>query len=280
MPETMGRDPVELMLRGHYNGLTHWVAVDEQLTDTAVDAAMTRRRRRSAATRAATGVAAAVVTVAAWGLTSQGWLGATPQRVVPAEPVGHTVVFKIEPSGGNVEDRTSAPAVDCQFRGGPSPYAVTPGTHRCGATADSAFACAKSRIDSNELLCVTDPFNRQFRLVSAVNISDTPKPANPVPLGIQLDDGSRWVAWTGGTSDVANPPAGLIQSYVCISGNAHCRTGVAALLSPFSPETGPEINPDTPQWTITLATAASFDAKPTLERHAVAAAWYVATDGQ
>jgi hypothetical protein len=111
----------------------------------------------------------------------------------------------------------------------------------------------------------------------ATSIPTTDKPANAVPLGLQLDDGSLWVHRVAGTADILAPPAGTVQTYTCYAANPHCKGQVAGLLSP---ENGPELAVGPGEATVTVATAASPGAPPSTTEHRVAAVWYVSADGR
>jgi hypothetical protein len=113
-------------------------------------------------------------------------------------------------------DPASAEPVDCQYDQG-SPSAVSPGTHRCGYSAQSADACWTSRQYPGQILCLFDPFGKVLHAQRVVNVpKSTPAPARAVPVGVELFDGTRWRLRNGGSWGGRKDD--LRGAYSCVSG--------------------------------------------------------------
>lgn len=144
--------------------------------------------------------------------------------ILDVTPPARTTVLAVDPldSSGDVRPAFTVDSfsqagwsVDCTYDDG-SPTGVTPGTHSCGGTADSCAAAVSSPGYPNQLLCLNSAFDPTLRLVRAENLTATGAPRNPLPLGLETTDGSRWTlrfggSW-GGRADGAN------GAYYCESG--------------------------------------------------------------
>lgn len=130
-----------------------------------------------------------------------------PDPITPT-PVTRTIRIIIDPftdvglkPGWSFDkNRASQQTVDCTYDGG-SPYSLGIATHRCGATADGANACWASQWSLAELWCLDSsrPSSHKLWTIRAENVNDdTPAARNPMPLFLELQDGSRWWARTGG----------------------------------------------------------------------------------
>lgn len=111
-----------------------------------------------------------------------------------------------------VDDRrsTSEPLL-CWETESWSPVATSPGTHRCGANADSAFACWPADSGSSDILCLTNPWTSAVVRWATRGLTDTPAPVDPQPFGIELTDGSLWWYRNGGSWGVT--PEGTYGIY-------------------------------------------------------------------
>lgn len=140
--------------------------------------------------------------------------------------------------------------VSCEYDQG-SPSAVSPGTHRCGSSADSADACWTSTRYAGRILCLSDPFGKVLFARWAVNIvRSTPAPAQALPIGVELFDGTRWRlrnggAW-GGRKDNLN------GAYSCRRGAAcdYEKTGKDIVLLADSAHYGSSVDTSTQPWTV------------------------------
>ena len=137
----------------------------------------------------------------------------TEQQVIdPFTSSGLKPGWTIDRSG-----MASGSPIDCDYDPG-SLNAVGPSTHSCGTTADSANACWTAQVSTAELWCVNsfDLDSRELRAVPATNVNDdTPTPAKPKPLFLELSDGSRWFYRIGGAWDAG--PAGFEPIYGCLN---------------------------------------------------------------
>jgi hypothetical protein len=95
----------------------------------------------------------------------------------------------------------------------PSPYALEANIQSCGSSADGASVCWAPP-GQNNLYCGTDPWEKTVRkLYAAQTLSESPAPIDPEPWGMELVDGSRCVARTGGAWPVNSD--GTVVIYIC-----------------------------------------------------------------
>ncbi|WP_313716700.1 hypothetical protein [Arsenicicoccus bolidensis] len=144
-----------------------------------------------------TSATAAPASTAASGTASA---SATPGATATSTATGGSATKQIvltlpNPDGGwKVEE--SADALSCG--GEPSLVATSARTYHCGPSAASAVACVADNGGSH-ILCAMQPWARKATRFSVDGtLPTTSKPANPVPLGIELADGSRWFIRSGG----------------------------------------------------------------------------------
>lgn len=213
---------------------------------------------------------------------------ATPQSARDAVVVlrsgsGATEVVTIDPFGADgvldpgwqVDDQTSAPPVDCTYDTG-SLSATTGGTHDCGGTADGTHSCWAPADRSGQLLCLFDPWTDVLVARGAVNVPpDTAALESPQPLGIELEDGTRWWlrhggSW-GGRADE------LVGAYGCQGGAcSYEATGrdLAVLTGYDDPS---PIDTSAPVWTVRVGELGDpgVDYPPPAEL-AVTRAWFIA----
>lgn len=96
---------------------------------------------------------------------------------------------------------------------GPSDWALGPNIQSCGATADGAGVCWATP-GQDRLYCGFTPWTHEVReLRSAQPLTAVPAPANPSPWGVELADGNRCGARTGGAWFVG--PNGAVPVYAC-----------------------------------------------------------------
>lgn len=138
--------------------------------------------------------------------------GAAKTETVRIEPIAAGKVdarFSIESAGGTG-------TIACAGR--PSPVAVTSGTFSCGSTADAAFACWQSPTNDGALLCLRQAWSTELTELMGEGMSKAPlpAPARPHPLGVELDDGTRWNWRSGGAAP--HTPEGTLLTYLCAVG--------------------------------------------------------------
>ncbi|WP_344325903.1 vWA domain-containing protein [Aeromicrobium halocynthiae] len=98
---------------------------------------------------------------------------------------------------------------------GPSPHGVGPDTYYLGASADSAHACWGMPQDAYAVLCMVDPWSTELRQLSLEAPLPRVQAADDAwPLGIELEDGSRWAARNGGAWGGRDDD--LIPIYYCV----------------------------------------------------------------
>lgn len=107
-------------------------------------------------------------------------------------------------------DDLAAVWLDCW---GPSDWALGPNIQSCGATADDAAVCWAPP-GQDHLYCGLDPWTTEVReLRSAQLLTAVPASANPSPWGVELADGNRCGARTGGAWFVG--PNDAVPMYAC-----------------------------------------------------------------
>ncbi|MFL6022726.1 MAG: hypothetical protein ACJ72O_05240 [Marmoricola sp.] len=156
-----------------------------------------------------------------------------------ATPVARTIRIVIDPftdvglkPGWSIDNsRLHKGLVDCQGDVG-APYSLGISTHWCGANADSTNACWTAQFSVGELWCL-DPFkpsSRRMFSVTAIHVNDdTPAAVHAVPLFVELADGSRWWARTGGAW--SDGPDGLIPVYGCANAVGVCGVANSAIFT-------------------------------------------------
>lgn len=198
---------------------------------------------------------------------------APPSSEPASSATAGTQTILINPfnADGSVSDAYSVEAgevgpVDCSS-GEPSPFALSPNTHSCGSTSDSAYACWANPGEASSLLCLYSPTGTQLASVKATGMRSTPKADDPVPMGIELADGSRWwLYWGGGYAS----PDGTSVKYVCYEG---CSAPTLALVQA---DDEPLMDKTAATWTILKSDTASDPstlADPT--RAEITKVWYL-----
>lgn len=98
----------------------------------------------------------------------------------------------------------------------PSEHAVSAGTYACGASAYQADACWKR--GDGDLVCIDRPWDRVLSVRHFDGtLPDTGLPERSTPLGLQLEDGSRYRS-RNGTGGAGTPPEDLTVAYYCAAG--------------------------------------------------------------
>lgn len=161
---------------------------------------------------------------------------------------------------------TGSPVVCTDDKG--SPNGSTTDTHACGPASLRAQACWKSPVAADNgaaLYCLTNPWSTALVKRPATSIPPTtPRVADPLPLGVELGDGSRWAYYAGGGWPAY--PEGHTALYECVQG---CRRGQA-----LGHVTGqPAVNKSQPAWTMVRLDADGTGPTPV----AVRTAWFIAS---
>jgi hypothetical protein len=196
--------------------------------------------------------------------------GAATERVT-IDPFGSDGVLD---AGWQVDDQTSAPPVDCSYDIG-SLSATTGGTHDCGSTADSTHSCWAPPDRPGQLLCLFHPWTDVLVARAAVNVPATEGPDSPQPLGIELEDGTRWWlrhggSW-GGRADE------LVGAYGCQS-SACSYEATGRDIAVLAGYDEPVIDASGPSWTVQVGELGSPDIDyPAPTRMTVRRAWFIAS---
>lgn len=168
----------------------------------------------------------------------------------------------------------SAFPVDCSFADG-SPHAVGPDTYDCGGTADAANACWAAPTDGSALWCLNtfQPSSRVLRVLPAQNIPPhTSAPTSPVPLFLQLSDGSQWWYRTGGAWD--GRPDGWFPAYGCANKAGVCGSGKEFVILY---KNGTSLERSQSTWTVHVGLIGDpRKPEPAPTQMAVTRAWFIA----
>lgn len=147
-----------------------------------------------------------------------------------------------------------------------SPNGSSEGTHACGPASLRAQACWRSPLPADAgaaLYCLTNPWTPELVRRPATQIpATTPKPEHPVPVGVELADGSRWAYYGGG--GWSGYPQGYEPVYECVSG---CRKSEA--LGHLKGEA--VVNQVDPTWSMVRMNAGSKEPTPV----ALTKAWFI-----
>ena len=179
--------------------------------------------------------------------------------VVAVDSHGHPGAgFKARPADD--EDPTVS---DCEA----SPAAVSANIYQCSPGAVGADACWAAK--DNSLLCLDDPWDRQLnRVLIADELRAVSPVADPLPLALQLDDGTRCRlrtsgAW-GGRDD------GYEAAYGCEASDVTVLSGPG----------GDVVDRSAPAWTVRVGPIGVGDmhfAPP--ETRTVRTAWFAGRPG-
>ena len=227
------------------------------------------------------GPPATSTTRAATGSAPEGTAGSPPTKARAATGVVVLDPFRRDGTllpGWSVDDRPQSTPVDCRFDTG-SPAATSGGTHACGSTAAGADACWAPRPDGH-LVCAADAWDRRLFRVPAANLRPVAHaPARPVPLGLELVDGTRWFlrqggAW-GGRAD------GLTAVYGCMSPCAALHGGIGPGSTTWvllAASAASAVDRGAATWTVRLGLVGNPDVSyPAPARVPVRRAWFVAS---
>jgi hypothetical protein len=200
--------------------------------------------------------------------------GGTKTEVVTIDPFGSDGRLD---AGWQVDDQTSGAPVDCSYDIG-SWSATTGGTHDCGSTADSTHSCWAPADRLGQLLCLFDPWTDVLVARAAVNVpADTTRQEAPQPLGIELEDSTKWWlrhggSW-GGRADE------LVGAYGCQGGAcSYEATGrELAVLTGYDDVSA--IDTSGPVWTVRVGELGRPDVDyPPPTQMAVTRAWFIASN--
>ncbi|GAA1230658.1 hypothetical protein GCM10009657_02700 [Oryzihumus leptocrescens] len=180
--------------------------------------------------------------------------------------------------GWTVHNGPQSPPADCRFDTG-SPAARSGGTHACGSTAAGAVACWAPRADGH-LVCAADAWDRRLFRIPAANLRPvTHAPARPVPLGLELVDGTRWSLRTGGAwggrADGLTGAYGCVSSCAALHGGSGPGTTTWVLLAPSGASA---VDMDAPTWTVRRGLVGNPDVRyPAPTPVPVRRAWFIAS---
>ena len=201
-------------------------------------------------------------------------LGPTATTIVKVNPFLPTGQLRpgwtLDTSQGGYDEYT----LDCADYGGPYPSssALSPNTYSCGTTADNMNACWAPPTYPGQLVCLRDPVSKQLWTQAVTGVGPTPKPADPNPLMIELDDGSRWGLRIGGSWD--GRADGWVGAYWCVE-DTPCDQPPEYLNVVTSP-VGPAIDTSQPFWTTHVGQLGDpREDFPAPEEHRVVKAWYI-----
>jgi len=139
-------------------------------------------------------------------------------------------------------------------------------TLSCGTTADSTSACWITE-SPMQMACLNEgvPDARTLELISLSGAAPATTSAveEPLPLWLELDDGSVFVSVNGGAF---SPPTGYLVAYVAVSG----ADAFEEIVVPDD-ESAPTIDTSTDLWGVTVG----VDGEDGVEQRSVVRAWYL-----
>ncbi len=197
--------------------------------------------------------------------SSRGGSGAEPEIVVlkPVDAQGN-----VQPGWSKDDSRRDSP-IDCAMAGiaSASPYDVTSGVRWCGATADSGDACWPTA-GGAYVLCLQDAFSKSLKLIAATGATAPlePRSADPRPMALVLDDGTRCQARIGGSWPSPAEQPDWVGYYGCKG------QGFRAVWAPYN-DTGPDhsgITKGPDGWTVWMGPEDGH-----LEQHKITTAYFV-----
>lgn len=158
---------------------------------------------------------------------------------------------------------------DCTYDQG-SPAGMTANTHSCGTVAAYMPACWADPSRANTLLCLSHGWDTTVRRIPVTGLHPTPKVADPIPLSVELTDGSRWFLRIGGAWDAV--PDGYYASYGCLEKcDGHANQVLVAS------ESGRTFDTSKATWTALIAkTGRDPRALPRPTTTPVAQVWFIA----
>lgn len=198
----------------------------------------------------------------------------TPEATTSAEPT--TEVVEITPWGEDGELASDWAVDDSALAGGrtvdaehcaPSEHGTGANTLSCGTTADATSACWLTE-SPTQMACLDEsaPDEKTVRLIAlAGSAPATTSPVeDPIPLWLELDDGSMFAAVNGGAF---SPPAGYLVAYTRIDGGGD---GYEVIVVPD--DGSAEIfDVSTDLWSV----AVGVDGQEGVEERTVARAWHL-----
>ncbi len=148
-------------------------------------------------------------------------------------------------NGYELDDEDPVPDIDSENCDEPSGGGVSPGTYACGSSAFSADACWRDA--DGDLVCIDRPWDRKlYRRPMAGELPQTPAAEDPQPLGLQLEDGSRYRQRNG--TGVGVSPGDLNDVYYCVEGP--CGDDPSKIIVVFDAIDEPTVNTTDDAWTV------------------------------
>ncbi len=175
----------------------------------------------------------------------------------------------------NNKELASTLNIDC---GQYSPVGLSYGTYYCSPTAAGLQACWKDPnppAGTRHLLCIRSYQDTEVIVIEPTRLDTTPKVAPlPMPLNLELADGSIWIHRNGGAGNYTYP--GYYISYYCRSGCGPYTSGDKAIL--VYENSGLTKNGDTWYAEVGETGATSSQAYPIPTKIAVKTAWFITNE--
>ena len=177
-----------------------------------------------------------------------------------------------------LDDEDTGADIDPQNCSEPSGAGLSPNTYACGSSALSADACWRHA--DGDLVCIYLPWDRKlYRRPMAGELPHTPATEDPQPLGLQLEDGSRYRQRNGMGVGVA--PDDLNDVYSCVEGP--CGDDPSKTVVVFDSDDEPTINTTEDAWTVLVGQMLRDDSEdpaklPDPEVQLVLRAWFITAE--
>lgn len=180
-------------------------------------------------------------------------------------------------SGFTFDDERPGDDIDSKECSEPSAAGVSRNTYACGASYLQADACWR-RADG-DLVCIDRPWDRQlYWRPLAGQLPDTRPAADPTPLGLQLEDGSRYRQRNGpGSGGIA--PEDYTDVYLCVFGP--CADDPAERPAVLAADGEPAIDTSEDAWTVLIGLLKDAGDEPTQQQPVamrVTRAWFIFAD--
>lgn len=209
------------------------------------------------------------------GVTACGEKAEEQSTVKPAAPT--TEVIELAPftedgdlaEGWSLDETALSGGGSVSAEGcGPSEHGAGENTVSCGSSADATSACWLTE-RSTQIACLDEaaPEEETVRLIplSGPAPSETPAAEDPIPLWLELEDGSVFSSVNGGAF---SPPEGYLVAYTRLAGGGD---EFEEIVVPDD-DSAPVIDTSGEQWSVTVG----VDGEEGVETRAVERAWLLA----
>lgn len=195
-------------------------------------------------------------------------------KAIPKRVKTLVVLMDVYDSVGKLRSKYDVQDADVSFTGPldcstPSPASNGPAVFQCGDTAFDGAACWKDLQNVEHVLCLATPWETTLRRAPVAGSGVSDMTQAPVPLGVELVDGSRWALRLGGAW--GNYGKNTVGTYWPLNAKA----GDTNVLLKRDGE--PEFLKATGTWSVLRGpdVGSNFEARDEAKRIEVAKVWFV-----